>query len=541
VVDEDAEARAALVAELRRRYGADYGVLDAASTDQALERFRQVRTAGALVALVLVDVRTGGEAGDAVAFLSHLRTLDPLTKRLLLATPMDKGDSAIVQRAAALGRVDHYLYKPRARRDEQFHAVLTDFLRSWGRDDPDRFTLVRIVGEQWERRSHELRDLMDRLNIPYRFLTHDTAEGRALAAGSDRLPIAVLLDGTVLVDPGREEIAEQYGVRVPGEVVDLAIVGAGPAGLAAAVSATSEGLDTVIVEREAMGGQAGTSSRIRNYLGFPQGVLGADLAARAMDQAWTFGTRYVLLQDVTRLAVQDGLHRLELSGGETIRARSVLLAGGAHYRRLDVPELEDLVGAGVFYGAAGSEAGAMAGADVYVAGGGNAAGQAAVHLARHAKRVTLLVRGAGLAASMSEYLVDEIGLTDNIELRFHTEVMGGGGTGRLEWLRLRDRRTGGTEEVATPGLFVLNGAVPHTRWLPPEVRLDPQGFVLTGTDLLRATGPRPPLQMETSMPGVFAAGDIRARSMKRVATAVGEGATVVAEIHQHLSRVRALG
>jgi thioredoxin reductase (NADPH) len=518
VVDQDDRARSALVEELRRRYGADYDVVDAAYPTEALEHVRKVRLGGGHIALALADVRTG----DAVGFMATLRTLDPLAKRLLLMSGDRPDDGPLVQRAAVLGQVDHFVAKPRARRDEQFHATVTDFLRSWGREDPDRYTMVRIVGEQWDPRAHELLDLLDRGSVPYRFLTPDTAEGRALITSRERLPVAVLTDGTVLVDPSREDIAERFGGSVPDDVADLAIVGGGPAGLAAAVYAASEGLDTVIFDHDVMGGQAGTSSRIRNYLGFPQGVLGADLARRAMEQAWIFGVRWVLLHDVTALEPGERLHRLRLSDGQALQTRAVLLAGGASYRRLGVPELEDLVGAGVFYGSGGSQASAMAGADVYVAGGGNSAGQAAVNLARHAKTATLLVRGDALAANMSEYLIDEIDQTANIAVRLRTQVVGGGGTGRLEWLRLQDRAIGTIEDVATPGLFILIGAVPHTAWLPDEVLLDDYGYVLT------------PRHMETSVARVFAAGDIRAQSMKRVASAVGEGATAVAQIHQHL-------
>jgi thioredoxin reductase (NADPH) len=455
--------------------------------------------------------------------------------------------------ATTLGQIDCGFRKPVSVRDEQFHHIVTELLREWTRAHGDARPLVRIVADQWSSRCHEVKDLLARYGIPFKSFTPESPEGRAVldAAGADAAscPVLALDDGRMLVNPTNGEAADAFGAnldQVDGEF-DVAVVGAGPAGLAAAVYAASEGLRTLVIEREAIGGQAGTTSRIRNYLGFPRGISGSDLAVRAYDQAWFFGASFRLLRETLVLRPGVPCHTLSLSDGEEVQARAVVVATGVAYRRLAAPSLESLVGRGVFYGPAVSEAPSMAGQPVYVVGAGNSAGQAAVHLARYASEVTMLVRGDSMAASMSDYLVTEIEATRNIRVRCGTEAVAGSGEHRLERLVLRDGRAGTKETVPAAGLFVLIGGEPRTQWLPPEILRCPRGFVLTGTDVTNqgavedaglscASWAPGTLPLETSVPGIFAAGDVRHRSIKRVASAAGEGAMVVAMVHEHLAR-----
>jgi thioredoxin reductase (NADPH) len=405
-----------------------------------------------------------------------------------------------------------------------------------------------VVGEQWSPRSFELRDLLGRNGVLHTFHSSDSKEGRELLARigyqEAQLPVVVLFDGQVLVDPTNSDIADACGVNPTWEKsdFDLVIVGAGPAGLAAAVYAASEGLDTLIVEDEAVGGQAGTSALIRNYLGFPSGVGGAELASRAAEQAWLFGATFLFMRRVTGLRRQGNTILVNLSCGQNVTAKSVIIATGASYRRLGVPGLEALRGSGVFYGAAVSEARAMAGQEVYVVGAGNSAGQAALHLAKYASRVTLLVRGGSLETGMSRYLIREIEAARNVAVRLGTRVVDGGGRGRLENIVLEDSVSGLTETVSAAGLFLLIGAEPHTSWLPEEIARDDAGYVVTGRDVSYYAPPhrgwhveRLPLLMETSMPGVFAVGDVRRGSVKRVSSAVGEGSIAIQTVHEYLS------
>jgi thioredoxin reductase (NADPH) len=399
-----------------------------------------------------------------------------------------------------------------------------------------------VIGDDPSARVHELRDVLARGSVPFDFYPSDSREGRAalrrLGVSEIAGPVLSLDTGVVLVDPANAEIAEALGlnVRPAGQVYDVVIVGAGPAGLAAAVYGASEGLGTALLEREAFGGQAGTSSSLRNYLGFPSGVSGAELAQRAYEQAWVFGTHLVYGNPAMSLAKDEDLLVLGLEDGSQARARAVVIASGVSYRRLQVPELEGLVGAGVFYGAGTIETQAIAGKPAFVVGGGNSAGQAALHLSKYAQQVTILIRSQTLAASMSDYLIRQIDTALNVDVRYRCEVAGGDGRGHLEQLLLRNRDSGETEVVPAAGLFVLIGAQPFTGWLPESIKRDPWGFILTGPD----TGQdwpleRAPFLLETTTPGVFAAGDVRHGSMKRVASAVGDGATAIRLVHDYLA------
>jgi thioredoxin reductase (NADPH) len=405
---------------------------------------------------------------------------------------------------------------------------------------------VQIIDRQQSARAHVLRDLLARNSVPYVFHAADSEEGRKQLqqAGQDGsvFPVLVTYTGQVLIDPPNDEIAAFFGLAgVPTGTVDVAIVGAGPAGLSAAVYAASEGRSTLLLEREAIGGQAGSSSLIRNYLGFPRGISGSGLATRAFEQAWSFGAIPSIAGPVTGLQPAAGGITVHLASGQVSHARSVLITTGVSYRKLEATGLDALTGAGVFYGATGSESSAFAGEQVYIAGGANSAGQAAVNLARYADQVTIVIRGDSLAARMSQYLIDVITATTNIDVLVSTQIAGVEGTGKLDALILTDTKTGITKTVPAAALVVLIGAVPHTDWLPPQISRDDHGFILTGSDLpgdgdpaSRWTLPRPPLQLETSMPGVFAAGDVRSGSAKRVASAVGEGSIAATQMYQYL-------
>jgi thioredoxin reductase (NADPH) len=437
--------------------------------------------------------------------------------------------------------------KPWEPAEEYLYLPVTEQLSEWLRaSGQPGFAPIQIVGQQWAPRSHELRDLLERNAIGYRFFPHDSEAGQQLLrqSGQDgtRLPVLVLFDGRVLVDPTNAEGAAAIGIATrpePGRY-DLVVVGAGPAGLSAATYGASEGLHTLMVEPEALGGQAGSSSLIRNYLGFPAGVSGRTLGCRASAQAILFGAELAYARAVG-LGPAGPDWVVTLADGSQAVGRAVIVATGAAYRRLEAPGVAELLGAGVFYGAAVSEARAMRGSRVFVVGAGNSAGQAALHLAKYAQQVTLLVRGDALGGSMSDYLVKELQANDAIAVRLGTQVVAAGGAGRLEQLTLHDARTGATETVPAAALFILIGAQPHSGWLAGTLQLDGHGFVLTGPDLLRDGRPpsgwpldRPPLPLETSLPGVFAAGDVRHRSVKRVASAVGEGSVAVQLVHDYL-------
>jgi thioredoxin reductase (NADPH) len=543
---DGSRARNRVEEELRKRYGADYQVVSATSVPRALDLLDRLHEQRRQVSLVLADQAL--PEADGTDLLARIRRLHPTAKRVLLVSWGEQSSSEPILQAVALGHIDAYAAKPLASPDERFHRAITEQLDAWARSHLPQFEAVRVVGEEWAARSHEIRELLRRNGIPAGFYPAGGAEANRLleqaGIASPRLPVLVLFDGRVLADPSKAEVAEALGVKTSpaSGSYDVTVIGAGPAGLAAAVYGASEGLSTVVLEPEAIGGQAGTSSMIRNYLGFPNGVSGEDLAVRAYTQAWNFGAEYVYGNPASGLRAADGGELVvTVAGGEEVRSRAVVVATGMSYRRLGIPELDGLTGAGVFYGAATVEAPAVRGREVYVVGGANSAGQAAIHLARYAARVTMLVRGGSLADSMSDYLVREIASTPNIEVRYRVVVTGGGGDGRLERLTLADLDSGTTQTVETPALFVLIGAEPRTQWLPDAVRRDRWGFVVTGSDLFRdgraAAGwplGRPPMYLESSLPGVFAVGDVRHGSVKRVASAVGEGSIAIRLVHDYL-------
>jgi thioredoxin reductase (NADPH) len=540
VVHGEGASLQALTAELEARYGVHYQVVSGSSAEVALARLAELKAAGADVPLVLADERMQGMSGTQL--LARVRDFFPTARRALLIYWRDRSKAAPFLEAAARGWVDFYLAKPGSSPDEQFHREVTGSLEEWWRERGGRGQTVTVIGDDPSARVHEIRDVLARNSVPFSFFPSDSQEGRAalqrLGVSQPAGPVLSLYTGVVLVDPANAEVAEALGldVRPGGQTYDVVIVGAGPAGLAAAVYGASEGLRTALLEREAFGGQAGTSSRIRNYLGFPGGLSGVELAQRAYEQAWVFGTDFVYGNPATSLAKDGDLMVVGLEDGSEIRARAVVIATGVSYRRLGVPELEALVGAGVFYGAGTIEAQAVAGKSAIVVGGGNSAGQAALHLAKYARQVTILVRSTSLAASMSDYLIRQIEAAANVDVRYRCEVAGGGGSGHLEQLLLRDRDSGEAELVPAAGLFVLIGAQPLTGWLPEAIRRDRWGFVLTGADadehwpLQRA-----PFLLETSTPGVFAAGDVRNGSIKRVASAVGDGSIAIRLIHDYLA------
>ena len=546
-VDEDEEALRGISRELHKRYGADYRVVCEKSPESALLRLRRFEAEGEEVALVLADQWMAGMSGTD--FLTQAGEIYSTAKRVLLVAWGDRAAPGAILQAMSLGRIDHYVNKPYGDHDERFHRVISEFLYDWAKDRIPKFEEIRVVGEQWSPRSHELRDLLGRNGVLHTFHPADSREGRELLArvGHDpaRLPVVILFDGQVLVDPSNADIADACGVNPNFDKTsfDVVIVGAGPAGLAAAVYAASEGLDTLIVEGEAIGGQAGTTSLIRNYLGFPSGIGGAELARRAAEQAWLLGATFLFMRHVTDLRRVGDETVVSLSCGQEVTAKAVIVATGASYNRLGVPSLEALNGSGVYYGAAVSEARAAQGREVYVVGAGNSAGQAALHLSKYASRVTLVARGASLAKSMSRYLIREIHAARNVDVRLGTRVVDGGGRGRLESLVLEDCASGLTEEVTAAALFVLIGAKPHTTWLPEEITRDKGGYVFTGDDVSRYGAAdrgwyaEPlPLSLETSMPGVFAVGDARHGSVQRVASAAGEGSIAIQVVHEYLSQ-----
>jgi thioredoxin reductase (NADPH) len=544
LVADDGPRLEALRRDLSRRYEADYQVVGAAAAGAALAVLDDLSGSGAEVALVIADEHLADM--PAVDFLVGAHALHPGAKRVLL---IDRGNWSAAHPAVsamAVGKIDYHLYVPWRPLERLLYPAVSEFLSAWDKSREPSFVAFRIVGPAHSPDAHRIRDDLSRAGVPYWFFDNDSEEGRQLLREHHledaEVPVVMCRDGSVLLDPSHADLMGMLGFRSDLEVraCDVAVIGAGPAGLAAAVYAASEGLSTLSLEQDLPGGQAGTSSLIRNYLGFPHGLSGDNLTNRAIEQAWLFGAN-TMLGRADGLTAPGAQRVVRLADGSHVVARAVIIATGVTWRRLGVPVLEALVGAGVFYGAAGAEARAMAGRDVYVIGAGNSAGQAAIHLAKYAASVTMVVRGPGLRASMSSYLVTEISKTANIHIRPDTEVTDGQGRCSLETLTLRQRTSGTTDIVPASALFVMIGAEPRTTWLEGSVQRDDRGFILTGRDLHRAGDladgwplARPPLLLETSMPGVFAAGDVRHRSIKRVASAVGEGATAIQLVHEYL-------
>jgi thioredoxin reductase len=549
IVSREPGAREILHRELSKRYGADYQIVVCARPAELEAWMRDLPKTGLPVALVIGGV--GGQDRDGVEVLAAVRAIDPTALRVAAVRWGDWESVRSVFGAVTAGTLDRWVTRPVQTPAEEFHRSITEFLREWASQRSGGFEPVQVIGERWSARSQELRDLFSRHRVPAGF--YDAATGPArqmlgdLGLQSPELPVVVLRFGAgrpALVNPSNAEIADAFGVMTPvppGEVFDLAVVGAGPAGLAAAVYASSEGLRTVVAEHEAIGGQAGTSSMIRNYPGFSQGISGARLAQETWQQAWTFGTTFLYMRQAQDLSAKDGHYRLRLSDGGVLTARTIIIATGATYRRLGIPRLEELQGRGVFYGAAVSEAPAMRGRNVFVAGGGNSAGQTALHLAKWAEKVTILVRARSLADTMSDYLIRQIGSAPNVDVCYRVQVADGTGTGtgHLQSLVLENTASGERRSVPADALFVLIGAQPRTQWLADRVARDRRGFILTGPDLPAGIGTRwppgrPPLPLETSLPGVFAAGDVRRGSVNRVASAVGEGAAAIPLVHRYL-------
>jgi thioredoxin reductase (NADPH) len=536
-VDNDPDILTALQRDLTRRFAADYRIVTADAPDAALAELDADDQVAVVIAGQWLTDTTG------VDFLSACHQLYPAAKRVLLITYGDYAGGTAAVRAISLGQLDQAFNKPWGDPELELYPAVSDLLSQRRRatvaagSQPE---VAWIVGPQWSARSHQLRDLLSRNNIVHGFYDVAKPEGRQLlkqaaVAAGDR-PIVLLVGGQVLVDPPSERLAEALGVQTkPARSdYDVAVVGGGPAGLTAAMYAASEGLATVLLEWEALGGQASTTSLIRNYLGFPRGISGRELTARAVEQALVMGTEVVFTRPAVGLEARDEDRLLTLADGNQAISRTVVIATGVTYRRLDVPGIDELLGAGVFYGAAVTEATAMEGQRAFVVGGANSAGQAAVHLARFASHVTLLVRGAALSQRMSAYLINEIERAPNISVWLNTTVTGADGHGRLETIQVRDS-TGREHTEPGDGLFVLIGAHPHSDWLAGGVERDAQGFLLTGSDLLDWPLDRPPLPQETSTPGVFAAGDVRHGSVKRVASAVGEGASAIQQVHHYLA------
>lgn len=541
-VDDDPGVSRAVARDLRRRYGDTHRIVRAESGEQALDALKEMKLRGDSVAILLADYRMPQMSG--LEFLEAAMDIYPGARRVLLTAYADTG--AAIE-AINVVDLDYYLLKPWDPPEEKLYPVLDAQLEAWAATDYRPIPETKVVGHRWSARSSEVREFLARNQVPYRWFGSDTDEGKRLLQAADadprNLPLVVTPDGTALVAPSDGDIANHVGLTTAPakDFYDLVVIGGGPAGLGAAVYGASEGLHTVLIERTATGGQAGQSSRIENYLGFPDGVSGAQLTERARRQAVKFGAELITTRDVTGLEINGSARTVRFADGGSIDAHTVILATGVSYRQLAADGLESLTGAGVYYGSALTEAANCKAQDVYIVGGANSAGQAAVYLARGARSVTLLVRGSSLAASMSYYLIQQIESIDNISVRTGTEVVEAHGDGHLQKLTLRDRNTGETETVEAGWLFVFIGAAPRTDWLDGTVLRDDRGFVLSGPDLSPDGGvpagwqlPRPPLHLETSVPGVFVAGDVRSESAKRVASAVGEGAMAVMLVHRYI-------
>jgi thioredoxin reductase (NADPH) len=543
-VDDDPAVSRAVARDLRRRYADQYRIVRAESAASALEALRQMKLRGDLVAAILADYRMPEING--IEFLEQAMDIYPGARRVLLTAYADTGAAIDAINVVDL---DHYLLKPWDPPEEKLYPVVDALLDAWQESDHRPVPQTKVVGHRWSARSSEVREFLARNQVPYRWYSAEEAEGQRLlaAAGSDgrSLPVVITPDGDPMIEPTDAELAARVGLATTPskDFYDLIVIGGGPAGLGAAVYGASEGLRTVLVEQLATGGQAGQSSRIENYLGFPDGVSGAQLTDRARRQAAKFGAEVLTTREVVALEVKGSARGVRFADATSINAHTIILATGVSYRRLSAPGLDDLTGRGVYYGSALTEASACLGQDVYIVGGANSAGQAAVYLARHAKSVTILVRGPSLEQSMSYYLIKQIGDVPNISVRTCTEVIAAAGEDHLESLTLRNTASGQTETVDAQLLFLFIGAAPLTDWLDGVVVRDSAGFVVSGPDL-SVDGDRPrgweldrmPYHLETSVPGVFVAGDARAESAKRVASAVGEGALAVMLVHRYLEK-----
>ena len=554
-VDADARQLGRIEGELQRAFGADFRVRGELAPEDAVRTLRGAKSRQERVAVVLVDDSFPDQARSEI--LSTARALHPNAKRALLVAwgAWAHPESAEkILRSMAVGDISYYVLKPWITPDELFHRVVAEFVQEWSRSEPTNFREVIVVAPQQSGRAYAVSDLLSRNGIPHAFRSRASEMGQSVLdeIGQPEGEVVVwmpAIGGTTLVDPTDAEILEAWGIpttlRDTDRDFDLLVVGAGPAGLAAAVYASSEGVRTIVVEREAIGGQAGTSSLIRNYLGFSRGLSGAELVQRGYQQAWVFGARFVVTREVERLSPQDGGgFTAQIGNVGEVSARAVVISTGVSYRRLGVPTLEDLSGRGVYYGASVSAAQALTGLRAAVVGAGNSAGQAALHLARYCASVHLIVRGSNLADSMSAYLVDAIAALPMINVHLNTEVVGGDGDGQLESVTARNRLSGEEEHLPLESRFVMIGARPRTDWLPVEVDRDHHGFLYTGAKAGECVSwklGRSPHPHETSVPGLFAVGDVRSGSVKRVASAVGEGSVAVSEIHQFLATPQDLG
>ncbi len=546
VVLRDDDQRAAVTRELERRYGSEFEVVSCTGEDRVLPGLAE--RGGPPVAVLFGGL--GSADPDGLEILRALHHGHPAALAVAVVRWGNFDTARPIFEALTLGQLDRWLYAPEAEGDAEFHRYVTEILEEWSTRQGGGFEAVRLIGHRWEERAQHLRDSFTRNRIPLGFYDADSEEGRALLEDmhleSPQLPVVELRfrpDRPVLQAPDDMQIADKFGLFEqpdPAAVYDVVVVGAGPAGLGASVYAASEGLSTLVLEHEAVGGQAGTSSLIRNYAGFPTGISGNRLAFSAWQQAWTFGTTFHFMRSASGLGAEGGLHRLDLNDGSSVRSRTLVITTGAAWRRIGVPALEALSGKGVFYGAAVTEAPAMRGRHVFVVGGGNSAGQAAVYLADYAEQVTVLIRRADLSVTMSDYLIKRLEALPNVEIRGRAQVVAGAGSDFLETFTVRDLDTG-AETVESGVLFLLIGSEPRTEWLTGTVACDKWGFLLTGAELAASDAAprwpldRPPALLETSVPGVFAAGDVRSGSVKRVASAVGEGALAVTLVHAHLA------
>ena len=542
-IDDDPAVLQAIARDLRKQYGDRFRIVRVDSGDRALEVAQELKLRGNTIALFLADQRMPGLSG--VEFLGRAQEIFPQAKRALLTAYADTNAAIDAINSAQL---DYYLLKPWDPPEEKLYPVLDDLLQDWEASFKPEFQGIKVISDRWSPQSHALRDFLARNQIPYRWLDIETdAEAKQLidCAGEGNnpcLPLVLLPDGEKLVKPDPAQLARHVGMQTEANnpFYDLVIIGGGPAGLAAAVYGASEGLRTVMVEREAPGGQAGTSSRIENYLGFPVGLSGGDLARRAVTQAKRFGVEILNPQEATGIRLEDNYRIVTLADGSEITCHAVILAMGVSWRRLTVPGIEEFTGAGVYYGAAQTEAAACKDEDVYVVGGANSAGQAAMYFSKYARQVRMLVRGESLTKSMSQYLIDQIAGTDNIEvLPFHSVVEAKGGD-RLESILVKDSQTGAVKTFETNSLFIFIGATPRTNWLSEAVQRDNRGFLLAGPDVKEGTPwplERDRFLLETNIPGVFAVGDVRSGSVKRVASGVGEGSICVQFVHRHLATV----